>query len=141
MKMGDVASTCEVERQLTEELSSINEAREVVGRALMACGYRGEHDHVILLVSELVTNALIHGGGAPVLRLSCGEFRVRLEVGDARAEMPQPREPDADGGWGLHVVQEIATGWGTSPRAGGKVVWCEVEAHPAPVSVPGDITS
>jgi anti-sigma regulatory factor (Ser/Thr protein kinase) len=139
--MGNGPSTYEVERRLAKKLSSITEAREVVGRALMACGYRGEHDQVILVVSELVTNALIHGAGAPVLRLTCGESRVRLEVGDARTEIPRPREPDADGGWGLHVIEQLATGWGVSPRDDGKVVWCELAAPPVPAAVPEQLAN
>ncbi|MEV7970396.1 ATP-binding protein [Sphaerisporangium sp. NPDC088356] len=139
--MGNGPSTYEVERLLARDLSSITEAREVVGRALMACGYRGEHDQVVLVVSELVTNALIHGAGTPVLRLSCDESRVRLEVSDTNAEMPRPREPDAEGGWGLHVIEELTTGWGASPRVDGKVVWCELAAPPAPAAVPDQVAN
>ncbi|MDH2424425.1 ATP-binding protein [Sphaerisporangium sp. TRM90804] len=130
--MGKSTPPCEVERRLAEDLDSITEARQVISRALEACGYRGEHDMVVLAVSELVTNALIHGAGAPVLRLSCQERGVRLEVADSRPELPRPREPDADGGWGLHVIDQLATCWGISPQRGGKVVWCEFAAPPAP---------
>lgn len=126
--MGTGVGTHEVEHRLAEELDSITAARHLARAALQAWSYRGRHEDVLLVVSELVTNALLHGAGEPVLRMSGGRWHVRIEVADSSAEPPRPREPGPADGWGMHVVGKLSTGWGTSYREGGKVVWCELAA-------------
>lgn len=82
-----------------------------------------------LLVSELVTNAVLHG--LPNIRLhvsAVAAFRVRLEVFDGSAALPQMYEPSVENlsGRGLRIVDAIAMKWGARPLEGGKVVWCEL---------------
>ena len=90
-------------------------------------------DDIALLVSELVTNSFRYGGsqGEPIsLRLSYAGGTVRAEVADAGrgSTIPAPREPSAGGGgWGLHIVSHNADRWGTERRAGGTLVWFEID--------------
>ncbi|NBE99596.1 ATP-binding protein [Nonomuraea sp. KC401] len=117
-----------VDTRLPEEMGSITASRQIIGEALAARGYQGQHEDVLLVVSELVTNALVHGDGPPSLRMRADAFSVRIEVSDAGADLPRPREPGPGDGWGLHVVRLLSTGWGIAPVEGGKTVWCELTA-------------
>ncbi|MEQ4721545.1 ATP-binding protein [Nonomuraea sp. B19D2] len=123
----------QVDTPLPKEIGSITAARRMARRALAECGYQGHHEDVLLVVSELVTNALVHGDGPPSLRMRGSAAQVRVEVGDAGERLPEPREPGPANGWGLHVVSLLSTGWGISPRSGGKVVWCELAPRLAPI--------
>ncbi|MFG1705766.1 ATP-binding protein [Nonomuraea sp. M3C6] len=136
------AEPYQVDTRLPEEMGSITLSRQIVRRALAECGYQGHHEDVLLVVSELVTNALVHGVGRPALRVRGSASRVRVEVGDAGAELPEPRDPGPANGWGLHVVRLLSTGWGIAAgedgREGGehgKVVWCELAARLTPLQV------
>ena len=89
---------------------------------------------LILLVSELVTNAVVHTGCPAVLRLSlpCQAVEaatVRLEVADASTRAPVPRcaDGDATGGRGLALVDGLADRWGWSREGTGKRIWCELD--------------
>ncbi|WP_336205371.1 ATP-binding protein [Nonomuraea sp. LPB2021202275-12-8] len=126
--MGTDVESFTVERHLGEEMGSITVARRIARDALNAWDYRGHREDVLLVVSELVTNALVHGAGAPVLRLAGGPAQIRIEVHDAGKEWPKAREPGPADGWGLHVIQQLCTRWGTSHREAGKAVWCELAA-------------
>lgn len=97
-------------------------AREFARRMASTCGYRGNHADVVLVVNELVTNAVCHGSGRPVLRILGGEERVLVEVADDAAGHPHPR---ADG-WGIQLVATLGESWGVIERAGQEVVWCEL---------------
>ncbi|MFF9059919.1 ATP-binding protein [Streptomyces sp. NPDC101213] len=89
---------------------------------------------LILLVSELVTNAVVHTGRPAVLRLSlpgveAGRTTVRLEVADSSSRAPVPRcvGDEATGGRGLALVDGLADRWGWSVEGPGKRIWCEVD--------------
>ncbi|MFF7950587.1 ATP-binding protein [Streptomyces griseorubiginosus] len=91
---------------------------------------------LILLVSELVTNAVVHTGRPAVLRLSLpgGEAEsetvpVRLEVADRSGLAPVPRwvDGEATGGRGLALVDGLADRWGWSREGAGKSIWCELD--------------
>ncbi|WP_035804646.1 ATP-binding protein [Kitasatospora mediocidica] len=93
-------------------------------------------DDVLLLVSELVTNACLHAGGPQELLLRGTADAVRVEVSDASPVPPQPRvphHPGRPGGHGLHTVARLSRQWGVTVREdqSGKSVWLEVTAPPA----------
>jgi len=90
-------------------------------------------DTVELLVSELVTNAVLHAASRPRLDVVVSEDVVRVSVfDDAAAALPRHREPDLDrpGGRGLHLLDQLASRWATEPVEGGKVVWFELDRKP-----------
>src|SRR5207237_10334837 len=90
-----------------------------------------------LLVSELVTNAIVHTGTSVELALRLAGRRLRTSVADESSTLPVLRrwEPDEDRGRGLQLVEELAEEWGVETTAAGKTVWFEVdlavrERHP-----------
>ena len=85
---------------------------------------------IVLLVSELVTNAVLHGRGAVDLLLRVAAGMVRVEVSDAGSELPELQHPQAvdDHGRGLLLVDSISRSWGSRAIPNdGKQVWCEIE--------------
>jgi anti-sigma regulatory factor (Ser/Thr protein kinase) len=81
-----------------------------------------------LLVSELVTNAVLHAGTYIVVEVRVDDVRVRVAVKDLSAAFPQPRvaADDASGGRGLQLVEALSSSWGWDLTAGGKSVWFEL---------------
>ncbi|MEV1287642.1 ATP-binding protein [Micromonospora sp. NPDC049679] len=120
----------DVEFSLAAAYTSVAEARRYVRGTLAVWPFAGCHDDVELVVSELVGNALRHGRGRPVLRLSGMRDWLRVEVLDDSEVLPQPRSSGADGGWGLHLIERLSATWGADHRDGGKAVWCELQATP-----------
>ncbi|GAA2156542.1 SpoIIE family protein phosphatase [Kitasatospora kazusensis] len=103
-------------------------ARRFTRRTLAAWGLSGLSDFAELMVSELVTNALLHAEAPRRLRL----FRDRtltLEVADSGAQAPRLRSSaeEDEGGRGMHLVSELAHRWGARATKDGKVVWAELE--------------
>lgn len=87
---------------------------------------------LILLISELVTNAVVHTGCPAVLRMLfpiAPAAPVRVEVADASEFPPSPRHAHRDetGGRGLELVDGLADRWGWQPEGQGKQIWCEVD--------------
>ncbi|MEU8516436.1 ATP-binding protein [Kitasatospora sp. NPDC048722] len=96
-------------------------------------------EDVLLMVSELVTNACLHAPGGPrELRLSWNGERLRAEVSDASPAPPRLRrhaDPGRPGGHGLRVVDRLARDWGCLPEGAGKLVWLEI-ASPMGLGAP-----
>jgi anti-sigma regulatory factor (Ser/Thr protein kinase) len=84
----------------------------------------------LLLVSELATNAIRHGAPPVRLSLRLDADRLRVEVTDSSPTLPSVggSAPDATGGRGLHIVQQLAAGWGAQASRLGKTVWFELSA-------------
>ena len=122
------------ERFYRRERQSVPAARAFAREALVDWGVRERAYDIVLCVSELATNALVHGvpsGRGFLLRLLPLPYDggVRVEVhdsGDGVPALPQAEacEPD-EGGRGLLLVSELADKWGVGERDPGKVVWCE----------------
>jgi anti-sigma regulatory factor (Ser/Thr protein kinase) len=79
----------------------------------------------VLLVSELVTNALRHGLGDIVTRGALVNGELRIAVTDSGTGLPdlRPVDPGRVGGVGLRIVDRLADDWGVAPFPGGKTVW------------------
>jgi anti-sigma regulatory factor (Ser/Thr protein kinase) len=88
-------------------------------------------DDLLLVVSELVTNAVLHGRGDVDIRMTCDADVVYGAVTDeghgfdGRARKPDPRRI---GGHGLHIVGRVADQWGLAE--GTTSVWFEMRARP-----------
>ncbi|MFJ3881439.1 ATP-binding protein [Streptomyces sp. NPDC090077] len=103
-------------------------------------GSEAEED-LLLLVSEVVTNACLHAGGPRELVLRHGPGMLRVEVSDGSSETPVRRavqDRSRPGGHGLVLLERLAKDWGSVPAADGrpgKTVWLEVAA-PEPAHRP-----
>lgn len=86
-----------------------------------------------LLVSELVTNAVVYGREAITLRVNVDPPGIGVAVhdrGEAAVEVPpDPPDPSRPGGRGLLIVRALATAWGVTPSdpPPGKTVWFRLE--------------
>ncbi|MEV3989795.1 SpoIIE family protein phosphatase [Streptomyces sp. NPDC049837] len=89
-------------------------------------------DSAVLMVSEMVTNVLVHTDGDALLvaeaRGDHGKRRLRVEVADASDELPHRRRPGemASSGRGLVLMEMLAHEWGVDPRGEGKSIWFEL---------------
>ena len=81
-----------------------------------------------LLVSELATNAIVHGTSTIRLRVGVGD-EIRVEVRDANDDAPVVVEGDDERGRGLAIVTTLADRWDWAPRRSGKVVWFALGAR------------
>ena len=109
--------------------ASVREARVFTDAVLAADGVEASIIEVaVLLVSELVTNAVVHARGPICLTVHTDAHWVRIEVEDPGHRRPVLRAAtlDAVDGRGLLVVDKLATDWGTEQRATHKVVWFEI---------------
>ncbi|MEU9419908.1 ATP-binding protein [Streptomyces sp. NPDC051000] len=115
------------------DLKAVSEVRRAL-RELMRHRCRSDAADVAeLLITELVTNALVHTEQGAEVSASLAATRLRVEVRDYASRRPRPYVPSADDGThgrGLVLVQELADEWGvdTLARGAGKVVWFELEA-------------
>jgi anti-sigma regulatory factor (Ser/Thr protein kinase) len=89
--------------RLRRDPAQVGHARRLVREALADWGLDGYIDHMVLIGSELVTNALRHGAGTISIRLSRGGGALRVEVHDHGAGRPvrQHARADDEGGRGL----------------------------------------
>ncbi|MFF1414574.1 ATP-binding protein [Streptomyces sp. NPDC058289] len=71
-------------------------------------GHPTFHDDVLLVVSELVTNAVRHAPGPLIFRLTLLRDRIEITVQDTDHRTPAPRPPDLDGGRGWPIIQSLA---------------------------------
>ncbi|MBZ6132867.1 ATP-binding protein [Streptomyces olivaceus] len=121
---------------------SVRKAREFATRALDGWGLTSRTEDIRLCVSELATNAVLHGatrGHGFVVRLDIDDNCVRLEVHDSRRQQPVVREPAATdiSGRGLTLVAALSDEWGVRDRTPlGKIIWScfktsgDAAAHP-----------
>ncbi len=123
-------TTMSAERTALRSLAAVAEARQAARSFLGTLGQPAVDpecaDTVILVVSELVTNALRHGGGAYTLRLAAHPGTIEVAVEDSSPHPPRMRTPDlvdGTGGFGWHMVNDLARATVVTPTPeGGKTV-------------------
>ena len=118
---------------LTEESGAAAAARRglLEGNGVLPPAIR---DDVLLLVTELVTNAVRHAGAGPerplqvqlLYRPRCVVVAVADE-GPGFTWDPSPSAGSESGGWGLFLVDQIADRWGVEYTTSGSRVWFEIE--------------
>jgi anti-sigma regulatory factor (Ser/Thr protein kinase) len=88
-------------------------------------------DDALLVISELVTNAVRHAGTASTLELELGQTgeRLRVALTDGSAAQPRARRAGtaAEDGRGMTILAALSDRWGIEPHQGGKRVWWEVD--------------
>jgi anti-sigma regulatory factor (Ser/Thr protein kinase) len=116
--------------ELPPSTDSVPRARRYVRQALGDSDGLTDIDTATLLVSELVTNAILHARTAVVVTVRSHAGDVRIEVHDRSGHSPRQHAFSASSatGRGLRLIESLAKRWGVEPdRDGaGKTVWCEV---------------
>ncbi|MFI6347938.1 ATP-binding protein [Streptomyces sp. NPDC050560] len=121
----------QVQLDVLPDPTEVGRARRWTRGRLSRAGVNQEEavaETLLLIVSELVTNAVVHTRRPSVLRLLVSGEMVRVEVVDDSARPPRPRHAEGDetGGRGLELVDGLADRWGWEPDHDGKRVWCEL---------------
>lgn len=128
---GEVIPPARMRRRVGHtERSAVGEVRRELREFLRHRSDEEQTEAAELLVSELVTNALIHTRHGAVVTATATPARLRVEVQDfASEDLPAPYVPNADDGThgrGLILVRSLADAWGVEAQSLGKVVWFEL---------------
>ncbi|EST37148.1 hypothetical protein N566_14585, partial [Streptomycetaceae bacterium MP113-05] len=118
-------------------------ARRFTARTLRSWGLEEEADVALLVVSELVTNALLHTQGAARLDLMLSGDRLRIATTDSSPRAPAKPvivDWEATGGRGILLVEAVSVAWGSLPVSGGKQVWAEILVPPREAGAGDDTT-
>ncbi len=110
--------------------TSAGAARRFIDLTLTGWGCDALVDSAVLLVSEVVTNAILHARSDIEIRVAAHGHVLRFEVTDHGDGDPVRRDysDEATSGRGLAIVEQVASAWGVTRVAGGKLVWFEVAA-------------
>jgi anti-sigma regulatory factor (Ser/Thr protein kinase) len=129
------AENARLDATLAPRPDSVRLARELI-RSLYAESFiAADADSALLLVSELVSNAILHARSTIRLTATGTGDRLRVEVTDASTRLPlaHHHSPDAVTGRGLPLLAQLADSWGFDVlRPDGKTVWFELGARRAP---------
>lgn len=121
---------------LPTSVRSAEAAREFVRQSGCVEHSQRMLDDALLLVTELVTNSVRHGGAPILLALDCDGANLRVEVRDGNVAFPKPRQAswDDENGRGLSMVMTLAASWGVESVVDeygkGKTVWFELQPPP-----------
>ena len=113
----------EVELPVSREAPAL--AREFLRGSTCSEHHSEVVDDAVLLVSELVTNSVLHGGPPVVVAVDCDEATLQVRVRDGSPSLPARREAASgdENGRGLALVAEMSADWGVDTEEGGKHVW------------------
>jgi anti-sigma regulatory factor (Ser/Thr protein kinase) len=129
--MRSVAFALVTSVQLPPDNAAAARARRFVSDTMRAWGCDDAISDAELLVSELVTNAVLHARSETRVLVERDGTTVRVSVCDDSPARPRLRNygPEAVTGRGLVIVDRIARRWGVEPSDAGKCVWFEIEAR------------
>ncbi|MFJ8664426.1 ATP-binding protein [Streptomyces sp. NPDC093600] len=135
----------QVQLEVGPDPAEVGRARRWARSRLAGSGIEDDEplaETLVLLISELVTNAVVHTGCPAVLRMLFGAGvpeagTVRVEVADRSDRPPRPRHAEGEdtNGRGLELVDGLADRWGWQHEGIGKSIWCEVDRG-APMAPP-----
>ena len=121
----------EARSTLPSSLSSAGAARGFVRKAVEPLVPHDVLETIELLTSEIVTNAVVHADGEPIITVVCRDNTVRVSVEDRNPAWPVRQAVPATAlcGRGLAIVDDYAASWGVErlPQSG-KRVWFEVRS-------------
>ncbi len=126
----------QVQLEIGADPEEVGRARRWARSRLAGCGVGSDEalaETLLLLVSELVTNAVVHAGTPSVLRMLLpgrqSPGAVRVEVADMSTCPPRQRHAEGDDthGRGLELVAGLADRWGWQREGLGKRIWCELD--------------
>jgi anti-sigma regulatory factor (Ser/Thr protein kinase) len=128
----DARARC-LERELPAVATAPAEARQVARQACQEWGVPDAADDVALVVSELVTNAVVHAKTPLILAIEHEGPTLAVAVGDGQPATPwmADQTPEQSGGRGLVIVSHLATTWGVVRTVLGKTVWVSLTVAPA----------
>jgi anti-sigma regulatory factor (Ser/Thr protein kinase) len=114
--------------ELPPEPASATRARRLARDQLAVACTPDVLDTVSVLVTELVTNAILHARTPLRLVVESHPDHVRLCVEDASPQRPEVHRygTDAVTGRGLALVEQLASSWGVEGTPTGKIVWCTI---------------
>jgi anti-sigma regulatory factor (Ser/Thr protein kinase) len=119
---------------LDRHAAEVSTGRRYVSDLLESEGV--DNDGIVLAVSELLTNAVDHGGG-PVMNLllAAADDRIHIEVTDAGGTPESPilqpaDDPDEEHGRGLNIVAALSASWGVTEDPGSTTVWADMPSKP-----------
>ncbi|MEA5365228.1 ATP-binding protein [Amycolatopsis sp., V23-08] len=110
---------------VADDLAELSRVRAWARRALLDIPSRDVID-MIMVLDELVSNALLHGTPPRQVRLKRREGWLRIEVDDSCVDEACPRPPSETGGRGLALIESCAMVWGQLQHETGKTVWAEL---------------
>lgn len=121
-----------LEREFPPEPLSAPAARKFV----LSLGWSDDSNinvRLATVVSEIVTNAILHARTPFIVSVSPDPNAIRVEVTDGSASFPARRKYDATNpsGGGLAIVDAMADRWGVASEPTGKTVWFELERNGA----------
>ncbi|HEX8496421.1 MAG TPA: response regulator [Actinomycetales bacterium] len=119
-----------VRLQLERDPRSVSSARRFVRSTVTAWQLEPLADDTVLVVSELVTNAIVHAVSAPTLSLTQAPGGLRVEVHDDGVGTPEPQPASSTGesGRGMHLIDAMTSAWGIQlADDGSKTVWAELK--------------
>ncbi len=119
--------------QLGPHVGEVADARRFLMERCERWGCAHLADDGRLVLTELVTNALMHAGSGCRVSASFHDGVLRLEVTDRGGGVPDVQAPGvlSEHGRGLVLVSALATAWGVDTSPGGKTVWAELTGSPA----------
>jgi len=118
-------ATLRAERELTVSHEAPALDRTFLRTATCPDHHSAVVDDAVLLVSELVTNSVLHGGPPVVVALDCDGEALQVRVRDGSDRLPSPRSAGMsdESGRGLQLVERLADDWGVERTGDGKHVW------------------
>jgi chemotaxis response regulator CheB len=115
--------------RLPADLRSAGDARQLVRSTLDGWTDSDRIDDIVLCVSELVTNAVVHAASSPQVMVHVRPAVIHVEVSDSSEALPVPRDagPADTSGRGMSILSGYSDRWGSLRRSGGgKTVWFDV---------------
>jgi anti-sigma regulatory factor (Ser/Thr protein kinase) len=125
MLAGMCEATPSAERELPVSSEAPAMARDFLRTAHCSTHHSSVLDDAVLLVSELVTNSVLHGGPPVVVEVDCDGNVLQVRVRDGSPELPNHRQAGQtdESGRGLALVDTLSSAWGVDSADKGKHVW------------------